>query len=341
MIKNKTTIIVGAGASVDVGFPVGKDLKLDIAKILEVETSRFHITLKNQDMNKCLQALSKNSSSSFAELAQKSNYISKQMKKAASIDNFLHAKRADPDILAIGKLAIALVISQCEHNSILSIKPNETRDLSRADKYFLSDFMNLFIRGHSFDDLGKSAENLSFIIFNYDRCVEHYVYHWLTEYFDEDCNALFNKITFQHTYGSLGDYQPGRDAFHKNRPEGPFLNAHLDLPPIAELLKVFTEQESSDVLASIEQIVRISSALIFLGFAYEEQNMRFFPRSDNINKQVFGTTFGFSEADQKSISTYLMRQFGNGIVPPNLASVKCQELFSEYSFSIRQAIDPT
>ena len=58
MFKSKTVFIVGAGASAEVGLPVGSALKSDIANILQIEEApgycqRFLITA----FHKCLRTI--------------------------------------------------------------------------------------------------------------------------------------------------------------------------------------------------------------------------------------------------------------------------------------------
>jgi len=345
LIKNKTTIVVGAGASVDVGFPVGAELKSRIADVLgTTRRQRGHevtFSQKNQDIYNCLHTLSDGASSRLHSLIEKSNFVANQMTKAASIDNFLDAHQSDEDIVTIGKLAISLVIAQCELASILSSGRNKPRNIAKANKYFMSELMTLLVRGHEYENLEESAENLHFIIFNYDRCVEYYAFHWLNEYFGRDCTDIFNRITFQHTYGSLGNSDGNSPSFYRDREDGPFLNAHRELPRIADGIKTFTEQKDSETLASVKSIVEKSDVLIFLGFAFEEQNMNFFPNLNSSMKHIFGTTYGFSEADQQSILNFLRQKFAIGIknrYQPTLAPVECKELFSKYSWSLRHAI---
>ena len=54
---------------------------------------------------------------------------------------------------------------------------------------------------------------------------------------------------------------------------------------------MFTEQEDSEVSEAIDASIDEAQTVLFLGFGFEEQNMRFFSRGGD-SKKVFATLYG-------------------------------------------------
>ena len=58
------------------------------------------------------------------------------------------------------------------------------------------------------DDMGKIFDSVSFITFNYDRCIEHYLYHALQPAFTitgEEAASLMEKLVVFHPYGKIAN----------------------------------------------------------------------------------------------------------------------------------------
>ena len=102
MISRKAAIIVGAGASFDLGMPLGSGLKKRVATVLLDERSeRAHFfraaLMKVFDGNQELVSRAIRHSSKFADA----------MAASASIDNFLDQHRDAVEFVIAAKLAIA------------------------------------------------------------------------------------------------------------------------------------------------------------------------------------------------------------------------------------------
>ncbi|MDP6351742.1 MAG: hypothetical protein QF926_11680 [Alphaproteobacteria bacterium] len=89
----------------------------------------------------------------------------------------------------------------------------------------------------------------------------------------------------------------------------------------------------------IRALVEGASKIVFLGFAYRQQNLSLF-RIENRTpaKKVFGTAFGISDSDKSIIEGQISNLFG----PPQNRSVKislnntirCVDFFDEYRRAI-------
>ncbi len=69
-------------------------------------------------------------------------------------------------------------------------------------------FFKLIIGNCSADCLEKRFKSISLIIFNYDRCVEYFLYFALQDccrITSEESAQLVNEISIYHSYGDVGE----------------------------------------------------------------------------------------------------------------------------------------
>ena len=97
------------------------------------------------------------------------------MPGSLSIDNLMDAHRTDEDISFIGKLAITKAILAAERKSKLYRKPGE-REFTFADiaGTWLMPFFQIASEGVK-ENAAQIFENVTFIVFNYDRCIERFL----------------------------------------------------------------------------------------------------------------------------------------------------------------------
>jgi hypothetical protein len=132
------------------------------------------------------------------------------MPQALSIDNFIDTHQGDAGIEICGKLAISRAILNAEKRSSLYVDPSNYKNTLRFEKTesaWLSPLLKIITENCRAQDLEQRLSGLSFVVFNYDRCVEHYLYHWLKSYYrlpDADAAALVNGIAIYHPYGTVG-----------------------------------------------------------------------------------------------------------------------------------------
>lgn len=175
MINRKIALVVGAGASKDVGLPLGWELKIGIADCLTFKSNSMSLVLndQNRDIHKCIANFSGGDQAVFERLIRKANFIAQNMKVSASIDNFLDTHRDDAEILWLGKLAIAdrTFKEEC-HSSLSNTNMRKGRIIDESEEYFINEFLKLLVKGHPLGEISRSSSNVTFVIFNYDRCIE-------------------------------------------------------------------------------------------------------------------------------------------------------------------------
>ena len=99
-------------------------------------------------------------------------------------------------------------------------------------------------------------DNVDFVIFNYDRCVEHFLINALARsYSVPNADAVFivDALKILHPYGSIGDLK-----------SVPFGIDRLDWVEAAQGIKTYTEQVGSiGMLNDIRQKVELAECVVF------------------------------------------------------------------------------
>src|SRR5262249_4425534 len=141
-----------------------------------------------------------------------------------------------------GKAAIVKAILEGERGSKLAIvRDNDGRESFRPEKlantWFLK-FMYMLGRGIPKAEIKKLFANVSFIIFNYDRCVEDFLYHGLQKLYgiqEDEAAELVGSLNVIHPFGQVGAYLPiGRSV--------PFGTSSANYRALADGIKTYTEQ---------------------------------------------------------------------------------------------------
>ena len=199
------------------------------------------------------------------------------MSQAISIDNFIHTHGTTSGIVLCGKLGIAQAILEAERDSKLIVGDKQPRRFDKVDytgiqTTWYSPFFQLLTENLRNEEVDSVFDNVSIITFNYDRCIEHFLYHAIQNYFGfNDMARLMQKLKIFHPYGVVGPlpWQAprtvsfGGDARNRN------------LIDIANEIRTFTERvEGNDpALASIRQQMQEAETVVFLGFGYHSLNM--------------------------------------------------------------------
>jgi hypothetical protein len=279
MFKSPILFVVGAGASAEVGLPVGSELRSKIESILSfdrmsayakgssyqirsaLEYNIMHYTDQAKDVNTYLKA---------------AYDISKAMPIDISIDDFINAQSGDKAIELVGKLAITKCILEAEKSSLLINDTSKEIIFSNLDKTWYNSFWRILIDGTGLSDLDKLFNNVSFIIFNYDRCIEHYLVNAVSTRYrvsKDGASELVSKLQVYHPYGTVGKV----DGLRKENPVVAFGEEFNDSPRLLEVakqIKTYTEQvEDKTEINNMQQLIESAETIVFLGFAFHQQNL--------------------------------------------------------------------
>jgi hypothetical protein len=265
------------------------------------------------------------------------------MPQAISIDNFIDAHSTNPGIVLCGKLGIAQAMIEAERISRLFIddSPGKIFDFNHSkmtDTWYLALFQ-LLTENINKEDAHAVFENISFVVVNYDRCLEHYLYHALQNYYsigERDAQQIMAMLQISHPYGVVGSL-PWQNASSVK-----FGGARINvtLLHIATEIRTFTDRMGDDAaLAAIRHQIQEAETIVFLGFAFHELNMELLSPGKSNATRYIGTALGISDADVQTIEADIRRMFRT---PSALLRINnkltCRALFSEYWRSLSRAI---
>ncbi|UWM76961.1 SIR2 family protein [Rhizobium sp. WSM4643] len=333
MFNTKTVFIVGAGASVDVGLPTGAQLKTKIREYLGTSNYNFNnYNIRDGLVSHLQRNRERIETGPYIEAAE---YIANAMPVSHSIDHFLFTHAKKPQVVTMGKLAIAATLLDAEYTSDLRLENNRI-DLIKTENYWLNSFCRFLTEEVQDGDFEDIFDNVAIITFNYDRCIEHYLAHHLATYYVkpiEEAYELARRLTVVHLYGQLG-HLPWRATGQQQVPFGQ-LTSGESVATAMSTLHTFTEQATEKaILHRVRRLVAEAERLVFMGFAFQDLNMQLLlPEDNTVYKEIFGTVSGISKANAEKISSYLTREFttlDNQKPKLYLDHVHCNQLLLDY-----------
>jgi hypothetical protein len=346
MFKRKTLFVVGAGASAEVGLPVGSGLADQIARKLNI---RFRpdggIDTGDQELYDQVKAVYPKDAPQYQIAART---IAAGIPLANSIDDYLDLHRGNAALIRMGKAAIVKTILEAERGSKLYAdrKLNQqTINFPLISNTWFVKFMRMLSRGIPTENAREIFDSVSFIIFNYDRCIEHFLFHALQAVYaipEGQAAEILSDLDVIHPYGVVGEL-----LFPLGRSDGvPFgghgLDAVENYVKLSDQIRTYTEQMADGKIAGqISQRVIDAQCIVFLGFAYHSQNLNLLrPPNTMSEKPIFGTAFGMSDSDAAIVHDQLMDFFisvpSHGVNPNaiKLEQMIAVSLFDAYSKSL-------
>lgn len=345
----KTVFIIGAGASKEGGLPVGSELKQKIAKALDIRfRDSWEMVSGDRHIFEAFQAKvldDPNPNEQLRSLQQAGWHIRDAMPQAISIDNFIDTQSQNKHVELCGKLAIVSTILQAEANSTLIVDRRQGNGQLRfeqlAETWFNRFFQRLSENCKS-ADLKHRLKSVVLIIFNYDRCIEHYLYYAFQNYYlmsASESAELLQELEIYHPYGVVGSLP------WQHRDNAIEFGAELGgrgLLLLTGQVKTFTEgtDEHSSEVSSIRSNMKTAQRLIFLGFAFHKLNLDMLvPTASTAppppGRYVLATAHGISDSDVRIISDDLAAR---GVLSARDIQIRnnltCNDLFEEYSRTI-------
>lgn len=349
MFKSKTLFIVGAGASEEATLPIGTKLAEEIAGQLNFRIRGGQLIGGNAEiLAAAAKALHCVGDDTLAISAGRA--VSNGMTLAPSIDTFLQTHRDKPDYILLGKLGIAEAILRAERNSLMGEKITRSGlfDLNRLKNTWYHSLAQQLFSGINANDYHTAFENVRFIVFNYDRCLEHFLMNAMSAFFQISpslSKEIVESLDIIHPYGYLGSLYSSDEAIG-------FGADHCDLIQVASGLFTFSESlGDNDKSTKIQQLVRDAETIVFLGFGFLDQNMILLdddsPKAEKNSsaKRVFATAHGLSDSDSAVVATqigYLLRgrpKKERDDYSIDMFNGTCHELFREYWRSLTAAVD--
>jgi hypothetical protein len=283
MIRERTTFVLGAGASAPFGFPSGQALASQV-----VQTFRQG----NDEKVGLLQELGydRKDLSAFAEALQRSG--------KTSVDAFLEYRA---DMAPIGKAAIAACLI-----------PYEVESRFYQDKTADENWYHWLFAALNASPATFTENQVSIVTFNYDRSLEHYLFTCLSNSFNLDVKAsakLVNAIPITHLHGILGRL-PWQEGQGDPKPYDGAISKDA-IRTGRDGIRVIHEGRYDDPpMRAAQEIINAADRLVFLGFGYHEANLdRLRIDRNRAFSFVGGSGFGMKALEQMRAGRLLPQGF--------------------------------
>lgn len=313
MIKQATTFVIGAGASNELGLPLGSDLRAEIGRHLSPgrDAAFSNDAMLEHAMHLASQgamAINPNTMHGACRM------LAAAMPNVSSIDNFINNHSGNGEVEFCGKLAIARIILAKERSSALYRKQPQgpVQDTKKLGESYLPTLFNLLQEGVHRNDVEGIFADTSFVIFNYDRCVEQYLQFALEQSYGLSSDAagrIVDSATIVHPYGAVGRLPWQSGSGHKQR-----FGADDDARALVESAKeimTFGERVAEERFTqTLAKITSHASRIVFLGMAYHQQNLDLLRSEGPPHRAtVYGTALGLSAFDREIIEPAIETTF--------------------------------
>jgi hypothetical protein len=295
MFHRQTLFVVGAGASAEFDLPVGRELARQIGEVMDIRFELGNRPVGTGDMD-LYTTLTQQMRSNVQEYQEAAWLIRDGIALAQSIDDFIDLHRSNPFVVQYGKAALAKAILKAERGSRLYVNPridSSAFDPAKLADTWLVKFAHMLGRGVTRENAREIFDHVSFIVFNYDRCIEYFLQNALRLLYgirEEEAFSIVGNLRIIHPYGVVGNAEFG--------------HGRADYVALANQVKTYTEQmTNADVLKAVRDEVQSAQCIVFLGFAYHSQNLLMLkPALPMRHKLIFGTAHGMSNADVEVVS---------------------------------------
>jgi len=314
MIIKSTVFVLGAGASKPYGLPLGSELKQEILDVLDED---------NASNRMVIELLAKAGGKEYEKT--KLSMLRKTLSDSGdgTIDAFIetHEELADT-----AKRVVAYILLSKE------IRENVMRPPTKEGQ--ASDWYAEVLRIMKADFAQFTSNRVSFITFNYDRSLEHFLYTALSSRHRSEVTAeqwadVIRQIPVVHVHGDLGVYHElGKDADRDRLGYGHKIS-DLSVRFAGSRINVVHENNAA-VNANYKlahELLRLANFVFFLGFGYDERNLRRLQLDQCLDPlaKVSGSGVGLTSANKAQI-----QQVSNGKIHQNhILSFACLQFLKE------------
>ena len=258
MFRERTVFVVGAGAGVPYGFPVGDELRRQIVALIRTQRNANPKPKKNFVGH--AMTIAQVDLDTMSAMAT-------DLERAApeSIDALLESR---PEYLDAGKLAIALALLPREADSKMFAPDGGDWIGHLAQRIFAG---------------GVGPSLASFVTFNYDRLLEHrltlHVAAKLGVSLEEAWQKVGQSVEIIHIHGQLGEYSPRHEP--GKVPWGGAINVSQQ-PEASKLVYtaasgislVNERHDETPSLRLAQGLIGNAKRVFFLGFGFDPSNVR-------------------------------------------------------------------
>jgi hypothetical protein len=339
MFKRQTLFVLGAGSSFEVDIPLGTGLAKTISATMDIRFGKGMEPIGSGDID-LFSYVTYKRHQERTEFQEAAWLIRDGIGLSQSIDDFLDMHRSNPYVVECGKAAIVKSVLEAEGKSRLYFGgSSETETFipyNIADTWFVK-FMRMLGRDIPKENVNSIFDPVSIIVFNYNRCVEHFLVHALQKLYGirgDEASAIVDDLHIIHPYGVVGDLRAV-----------PFGTTRANYVELARSIRTYTEQiAAGERIAQLAAEVERAQCIVFLGFAYHSQNMLILkpPKAMPQNIPVYGTAYNMSDADVEVVTHQIADFFTDTMstTPRSQRKIrlenklKCADLFDNYARSL-------
>jgi hypothetical protein len=348
MIK-RTVYVVGAGASYEVDLPTGKELKGKIAQLLNIRDNYGDASSGDADIKQALylHSASDITLGAYNKYISECQHISANMPLAISIDTFIDTEKENEQLALCGKLAIIKSILDAERRSKLNFTKGDGQprlNFSQLENSWYLPFFRTLTEHSNVQNIGERLKKITLVIFNYDRCIEHFLHFALMSYYrisSMKAAEIISNLTIIHPYGVVGYLDWQNDNVESKIKFGGELQ-YSQLIKYATGIRTFTEGAHSGYMKQLKLNMKSAERLVFLGFAFHKLNMELIAEEgidggyeNEHDIDCYATAYETSKSDQDFIKNSILHLYKNKQkVAVYLENLTCQKIFLDYSRSL-------
>ncbi len=370
-MDKKIAFVVGAGASAEAGLPTGKKLRDNIRDLLNFRFENQVLTSGDADLKSALDEIAKAESGGSVEAQREKLHsfikggeaIYRALPQENSIDGFIESRKGEKPIEICGKLAIAkAILTEEKKSEDLYLNPDkEELNYTKLEETWYSRFFKILKGGSSLENLPERLSSVALIIFNYDRCIEHFLFHSFINFFtisEQESAELVGKILICHPYGSCGALPwqilpPSQKRFRIHfggKPDIPGLvSLSQEIRTYSEGIAALQANHENTSIHDVRAIAAECERVVFLGFGFHPQNMNLIAQDGNTKvvdqrmipsvSERFASVYKMSKSNQRECNLKMRKgiRWKNPINQSRveMANLTCKDFMEDFSMSIR------
>lgn len=271
-----TTYIIGAGLGAPFGFPTGQEL---INKIRQFHNSPYKYLAEryvdDDEMN-----IAYDKSRGFVKLYDGDRHERKSkfygflymVNKSyiGSIDSFIY-RNPEYEYPAKVIIAIELIFSELDNlrYSITTAPPHASKNAL----------------GHIWEQIARSDDSITeylqhrFITFNYDRLIEHFLFHSFKHTVgiqDDEIHKILETNPVRHVYGTIGNYLPDPLTMEFEYHSEPYKHYEFLGNKISDavhsLRLISPDRAPTEIVSQIAQAFSKTDRVVMLGYGFDPIN---------------------------------------------------------------------
>lgn len=323
MFPPNTLLVVGAGASKEVDLPLGGLLVEQISQALRFDELTFGSAIGSGNAVIYEAVRRQFTSTGYPKAFAACRQMSSALKHATSIDAYLEDFRENVEMVLCGKIAIAHIIAHAELHSSMRVDKSNIYHKPNWDGFastWYPKFFRMLKEGVGLQNVENIFDNVTIVCFNYDRCIEHYLYYSLREYYaltPNDALSLLKKLKIFHPYGTIGPFEIDSQTGHSTF--GMELRGTTLLKQATEIKTVYETRDTASE-DFIKNAVLTSEQAIFLGFGFHQLNLDLLrsPGRNHTINGVYATCYEMPEPIAPELTRRIAKVFCADAAPEKM-----------------------